>query len=434
MSRLWPAVGGALRRETRFHQVDRPAPLVSRESQPDLDHPQDVLAEQPAGRLWRRHRLGDQQTRPMWGETTQPLQHSSQEEVGLFVGHILVREVGEGVQEHDQPDRLRPQQRGQTLTEQRGKLPAGEGSDQMDPAQEGLWPDTAGLRHGHDRPHIEGHIAIDVGNGMTGGDGSSSAAQGPRGARPKGPTGTRSGRAGGWWAYGARPGRRPTRTAATAEEQVCGPLDRAGYQQIVDLCKRIVLGRCRLMRHHGRLSIVLVVMIGVLGGVIVATAHRDPCHQCHACPSDHGTYVCGDLGRCEQCPDNPFCLAGRPRASSQPSVMPPQSLIPPAPMVKVRCVIDGDTLKLDTGEDVRLICVDTPETKHPKKSIERFGKEATAFTKRLVEGQEVRLAYDQQRKDKYGRTLAYVVSPRWHVPERGDHPAGVRVCVYPVSV
>jgi micrococcal nuclease len=77
-------------------------------------------------------------------------------------------------------------------------------------------------------------------------------------------------------------------------------------------------------------------------------------------------------------------------------------------MVKVRRVIDGDTLELSTGEDVRLIGVDTPETKHPKKPVERFGREAAAFMKRLVEGQEVRLESDQQRKDKYGRTLAYV--------------------------
>jgi endonuclease YncB( thermonuclease family) len=77
--------------------------------------------------------------------------------------------------------------------------------------------------------------------------------------------------------------------------------------------------------------------------------------------------------------------------------------------VKVRRVIDGDTLTLENGEDVRLIGVDTPETKHPKKPVERFGKEAAAFTKRLVEGQEVQLEYNQQRKDKYGRVCLQIV-------------------------
>ena len=77
-------------------------------------------------------------------------------------------------------------------------------------------------------------------------------------------------------------------------------------------------------------------------------------------------------------------------------------------MVGVKRVIDGDTLELITGEQVRLIGVDTPETKHPRKPVEYFGKEATAFTLRTVAGKRVRLEYDQQRHDKYGRTLAYV--------------------------
>jgi endonuclease YncB( thermonuclease family) len=141
---------------------------------------------------------------------------------------------------------------------------------------------------------------------------------------------------------------------------------------------------------------------------VASHAHQDPCHRQHACPSDRGTYVCGDLGHCEQCPDNQYCRAGQPRTASTPSVTPPRSSTPPATLVKVRRAIDGDTLELSTGETVRLIGVDTPETKHPKKPVERFGKEAAAFTKRLVEGKEVRLEYDQQRADKYGRTLAYV--------------------------
>lgn len=75
---------------------------------------------------------------------------------------------------------------------------------------------------------------------------------------------------------------------------------------------------------------------------------------------------------------------------------------------KVKRVIDGDTLLLTNGERVRLIGVDTPETKHPQKPVQRFGKEAYLFTRRMVEGKEVRLEYDWQRKDKYGRLLAYV--------------------------
>ena len=69
---------------------------------------------------------------------------------------------------------------------------------------------------------------------------------------------------------------------------------------------------------------------------------------------------------------------------------------------------------LGTSERVRLIGVNTPETVHPKKAVEAFGKEASAFTKRMVEGKLVRLEFDplssrrNDGKDKYSRTLAYV--------------------------
>jgi micrococcal nuclease len=75
---------------------------------------------------------------------------------------------------------------------------------------------------------------------------------------------------------------------------------------------------------------------------------------------------------------------------------------------RVKRVVDGDTLLLTNGERVRLIGVDTPETKHPQKPVQRFGREAYLFTRELVEGKEVRLEFDWQRRDKYGRLLAYV--------------------------
>ena len=71
-------------------------------------------------------------------------------------------------------------------------------------------------------------------------------------------------------------------------------------------------------------------------------------------------------------------------------------------------VVDGDTIVVEKIGKIRLIGVDTPETKHPRKPVEYFGKEASNFTKRMVEGKKVRLKYDWQRKDRYGRVLAYV--------------------------
>jgi micrococcal nuclease len=81
---------------------------------------------------------------------------------------------------------------------------------------------------------------------------------------------------------------------------------------------------------------------------------------------------------------------------------------PPLNLFKVERVVDGDTIKLANGERVRYIGIDTPETKHPRKPVEYFGKEASAANKKLVEGKKVRLELDVQKRDRYGRLLAYV--------------------------
>ena len=76
-------------------------------------------------------------------------------------------------------------------------------------------------------------------------------------------------------------------------------------------------------------------------------------------------------------------------------------------------VVDGDTLVLEGGERVRLIGVDTPETVHPSKPVEQFGREASDFTKRMAQGKRVRIELDPEgdTRDRYGRTLAYVILP-----------------------
>ena len=53
-------------------------------------------------------------------------------------------------------------------------------------------------------------------------------------------------------------------------------------------------------------------------------------------------------------------------------------------------------------------CQDTPERVHPLKPVERFAQESSDFLKRLILGKDVRMEYDWQRKDRYGRTLAYL--------------------------
>lgn len=74
-------------------------------------------------------------------------------------------------------------------------------------------------------------------------------------------------------------------------------------------------------------------------------------------------------------------------------------------------VIDGDTIIViidGKKEKVRLIGVDTPEKDGPYTKAEPFNREASAFTKKMTEGKKVRLEYDWQKRDKYGRLLAYV--------------------------
>ncbi|MBI3330802.1 MAG: thermonuclease family protein [Candidatus Omnitrophica bacterium] len=90
----------------------------------------------------------------------------------------------------------------------------------------------------------------------------------------------------------------------------------------------------------------------------------------------------------------------------------------------VRRVVDGDTVELADGRLVRYIGIDAPEVRRRARPGDRewragqgtgwvedpepMGREATAFNRRLVEGKSVRLEYDVQTHDRFGRLLAYV--------------------------
>jgi micrococcal nuclease len=70
-------------------------------------------------------------------------------------------------------------------------------------------------------------------------------------------------------------------------------------------------------------------------------------------------------------------------------------------------VVDGDTVELTSGERLRYLLVDAPESTGGKNDC--WGKEATEFNRSQVEGREVELRYDEAGcKDRYGRLLAYV--------------------------
>ena len=110
-----------------------------------------------------------------------------------------------------------------------------------------------------------------------------------------------------------------------------------------------------------------------------------------------------------------LCAGFFPALPSAPSLAAPPAprVADPATTARVLRVVDGDTVVVACDGrpvTVRLIGVDTPETVHPRKPVERFGREASAFLKTLIDGKSVRLEYEPgpSRLDKYGRTLAYL--------------------------
>lgn len=81
----------------------------------------------------------------------------------------------------------------------------------------------------------------------------------------------------------------------------------------------------------------------------------------------------------------------------------------PTESARVARVVDGDTVRLESGDDVRLVGIDCPERGEP------FHDEAKSLAARLLEGRPVTLEFDEERLDRYGRLLAYVFA--------GDDPA-----------
>jgi micrococcal nuclease len=80
--------------------------------------------------------------------------------------------------------------------------------------------------------------------------------------------------------------------------------------------------------------------------------------------------------------------------------------------VRVVRVVDGDTVKVRYASgrvgSVRYIGVDTPESVKPGSPVECYAKRASAANRQLVGGRRVRLEWDRERRDRYGRALAYV--------------------------
>ena len=135
--------------------------------------------------------------------------------------------------------------------------------------------------------------------------------------------------------------------------------------------------------------------------------------------------------------------APAPTPTSTPTVVPTPTATPtPTPQspatkrsARIVRVIDGDTLRvrLSSGQQitVRLIGIDTPETKRPGVAVECGGKAASAFMHQLAfrrgRGRQVTLVGDpsQDATDRYGRTLAYVDASGEGRPRPADASRGL---------
>lgn len=83
----------------------------------------------------------------------------------------------------------------------------------------------------------------------------------------------------------------------------------------------------------------------------------------------------------------------------------------PSETATVVRVIDGDTIEVDLDGSlytVRYIGMNTPETNHPSRGLEFYGREASARNRQLVEGKTVRMERDVSATDRFDRLLRYV--------------------------
>lgn len=123
-----------------------------------------------------------------------------------------------------------------------------------------------------------------------------------------------------------------------------------------------------------------------------------------------------------------------------PPVSPPEEISPPSALTTLAAVvrvIDGDTIEVDIEGrlyKVRYIGIDTPETVHPTRGEEPYGKEACDKNKELVEGKIVELEKDVSETDKYGRLLRYVYVDGLFVNAELVRLGYAQVATYPPDV
>jgi len=176
-----------------------------------------------------------------------------------------------------------------------------------------------------------------------------------------------------------------------------------------------VLQKPRVASGHGVILPLLVILVCGRASEMLAEIYTwvDRDGQVHF--TDNYAIVPPDYhDRVQSRPSSPPSLLPAPPAPAQ---TPNREKVskPPLPprraargLAKVVAVLDGDTIVIKGGEKVRYAGLNTPETHHPDKLPEVCGQEAFEANRRLVAGRTVRLEFDERRRDKYGRLLAYV--------------------------
>jgi len=76
--------------------------------------------------------------------------------------------------------------------------------------------------------------------------------------------------------------------------------------------------------------------------------------------------------------------------------------------ISVKWVNDGDTIVLSDGRHVRYIGINAPEIAHENLKAEAFGYAAKKYNQSIVQSKKVRLEFDKEKYDRYGRLLAYI--------------------------
>ena len=179
-------------------------------------------------------------------------------------------------------------------------------------------------------------------------------------------------------------------------------------------------GSFKALRYNRDMKGLSLVLLFVILASFLFTqsvdAHKNDCHRSHSCPSDTGSYICGDYGSCSGCRDNQYCKNGV-RVSitgnqiSKKITVPQRQVIPSGLckgnalcyIGKIKKIKDGDTLVIDKYT-IRLALANTPEY------YQTGSSEATSFTQKLCPVGSIATVDqdDVQKLDTYGRVLAVV--------------------------